>query len=385
MSNPKSAPEKNAPMTDQRAMSEAYWRDLWQKRTWRSYLLWPLSFLFCMVSRARRVLYRTGFLDAQAAPIPVIVVGGIMVGGVGKTPIVNAVAVALQKAGFKPAVISRGYTLDKTKNDAPPRPVTLLSQASDVGDEPILHHLKTGLPVWVGRNRGAAAQMLCRTHPECDVIICDDGLQHYALSRDIELIVMDDRCVGNGWCLPAGPLREPPARLDEADAVVWNRRCHDKDEALRLMERETNQLARTVPHFNLYSYVSDAYDLLDPTYRLPLSFFAGKSTVSFAGIAQPEVFFNMLSANNITSMQIPLPDHFEFDAAFAKQDAIVRAQYVLMTEKDAVKYREFVEAADSKNTQRFWVVPLEIMNNSASQKLTDFLIQRLHEVAHEFK
>ncbi len=365
-----------------RAAREAFWRGLWQKRNWQTYLLSPLSFLFLMTSRIRRTLYRTGFLEMKSVPVPVIVVGGIMIGGVGKTPVVASLARALQNAGFKPAIIARGYTLENAKKNLLPRAVTEISLPVDVGDEPILHHLKTGVPVWVGRNRSETARAVSRVHPECDVIICDDGLQHYALARDIEVVVMDEREVGNGWCLPAGPLRESPARLDEVDAVIRHYRCVDRPDALQKM-------GQTVPHkktnyFDFFSYVSDAYDLLDPSYRLPLSYFAGKSTLAMAGIAQPEVFFKMLTAHNIYGATIALPDHFEFDAMFAERDAMQRAQYVLMTEKDAVKYRRVIASQCADSHQRYWVVPLEVMDSLDLQRLSGFLVQRLNEIAPEF-
>ena len=341
-------------MNNKQAAREAYWRALWQKRDWRACLLFPLSILFVAIAKIRRAVLRR-----HAAPVPVVVVGGIMIGGVGKTPVVVSLARALQQAGFHPAIISRGYAAQK---NALPMAVTASSLPTEVGDEPILLALKTGCPVWVGRNRVAVAKAVCAAHPQCDVVICDDGLQHYALQREIEIVVMDERGVGNGWCLPAGPLRETPARLAEADAVVWH-------------YRGTNP-TRTVDapnHFVVRSAVTDAYELSDVDSRRPLSFFAGQSVCAFAGIAQPEVFFNMLAQHGIAAHALPLPDHFQFDAAFFAQDAIINADYVLMTEKDAVKVKHLV-----KDTQKFMVVPLELEHNP---DLAQFLIHRLKAIS----
>ncbi|MGL4767045.1 MAG: tetraacyldisaccharide 4'-kinase [Formosimonas sp.] len=344
----------------QRAAREAYWRALWQTRDWRSAALWPLSVLFAGVARLRRVAYRRGWLAVTRAPVPVLVVGGIMIGGVGKTPVVAHVVQALRHAGFRPAVISRGYA---AHNSTQPRPVLPDSLPHEVGDEPMVLALKTQCPVWVGRRRGAVALAACAAHPECDVLVCDDGLQHYALARDIEVLVMDARGVGNGWTLPAGPLRESPTRLNEVDAVIW----HFRGDAHAVP-------TKLAPHFVLKSGLGQAYDVFDATTRQPLAGLAGQNALALAGIAQPEVFFNMLAEHGVVARHLPLPDHFEFDAAFLAAHVLAH-HTVVMTEKDAVKVRHLLP----QEAGRFWVVPLELQSDVGLAAFTDWLVQRLHQ------
>lgn len=360
-----------------RAARETYWRDLWQVRGWRACLLLPWAWLFRLVVSVRRCLYQCGWFKSQAVGVPVVVVGGVMVGGVGKTPVVACLVESLQKSGFHPAIISRGYTTTEQKNDEP-RPVNDESSSKDVGDEPILLHLKTQVPVWVGRRRVDTARALLRAHPECDVLVCDDGLQHYALVRDIEVVVMDERRFGNGWCLPAGPLREAPSRINSVDVVVWHKRCRSEQELLNSSQKMVHE-SSSAQHYDLLSYVSDAYNLFNPQERLPLSFFAHQNTLAWAGVAQPEVFFNMLAGHGINGMYWPLPDHFQFDADFVAQEASLAVDCVLMTEKDAVKYRPLV-AHRGAESKRFWVVPLAVMASQDLSDLTQNLAARLVKI-----
>jgi tetraacyldisaccharide 4'-kinase len=179
-------------------------------------LLWPLSLLFRIVVAVRRGLYGAGILRSQRLPVPVIVVGNITVGGVGKTPLTRALAEHLSQRGFKPGIVSRGYG----GTSVAPRAVAPGDDPKVVGDEPLLL-AETGLPVWIGHNRAGAGRGLIRANPSCDVIVADDGLQHYALARAMEIAVIDaSREFGNGLMLPAGPLREPVSRLRDVDAVV---------------------------------------------------------------------------------------------------------------------------------------------------------------------
>lgn len=358
-----------------RAQREASWLKRWQTRNWRTWLLWPMSLLYELITAARRAAYRVGVFEVYFAPVPVVVIGGILIGGVGKTPVVGVLVKALQRAGFTPAIVARGYGRDDKKTDAAvPLAVTRASLPSVVGDEPLLHLLNTNAVVWVGIDRAATVKALCAAHPEVDVIVCDDGLQHYRLARDIEIAVMDGRGLGNGWCLPAGPLREPPERLKEVDAIVLHQRCE------RLKDVQAELSAATVDadshRFHFKSYISDAYNLFDSTNRLPLSYFSGKEVLSIAGIAQPEVFFNMLRGHNINSHTMPLPDHFKFDQTFIELLSAKHVQYVLMTEKDAVKYQHLIAPTD-ENRERLWVVPLEVLHTPELERLEKYLIERV--------
>lgn len=361
----------------QRASKEAYWRALWQTRGWRAYLMLPLSWLFRLIASVRRLLYQTGWLNQQTVRVPVVVVGGIVIGGVGKTPIVVRLVQSLQHAGFHPAIVSRGYTASN-KKAKPCLEVTHQSHPEEVGDEPILLHLKTQIPVWVGRRRADTARALLSAYPECDVVICDDGLQHYQLARDFEVLVMDERGLGNGWCLPAGPLREASSRLNSVDAVIWHQRCQTESERLSLSEQEKHN-DTTIHHYDFFSSIFDAYNLLNPKERLPLSLFVGKKILAWAGIAQPELFFKMLSGHGVNSVNWPLPDHFQFDDAFVAQEKQEQVDCILMTEKDAVKYLPLLKhRTDVSN--RFWVVPLSVVENQGLFDLMSHLVDRLKTV-----
>jgi len=177
----------------------------WRQRGPLAWLLWPLSLLYGGMWHVRRWLYRCGLLPTQHLPVPVIVVGNVVAGGGGKTPLVIALVQYLQSMGLRPGVIARGY--GRSNQDC--MAVTLQATADDVGDEPLLVHRRTGAPVQVATQRAAAARALLQRYPELDLLICDDGLQHLGLHRDIEICVFDDNGVGNGFLLPAGPLREP--------------------------------------------------------------------------------------------------------------------------------------------------------------------------------
>ena len=191
----------------------------WYRLTPLHLLLLPVSLIFLLLTSLRRMLYRLGVLHSEKLPVPVIVVGNIIVGGSGKTPLTLWLAQQLIEQGWHPGIISRGFG---GANETP-REVQAVSLSSEVGDEPLLMAQRGLCPVWVGRDRAAAGRALLQTHPECDVLLSDDGLQHYRLRRDVEIAVADGvRGFGNGFLLPAGPLRELPSRLREADAVVVN-------------------------------------------------------------------------------------------------------------------------------------------------------------------
>jgi len=263
-------------------------------------------------------------LKSEHPGIPVIVVGNITVGGTGKTPLVIWIAEFLAKNGWTPGVVSRGYG-GKVPG---PRAATFAADAAEVGDEPIVISRRGGCPVWVGPDRVQVANVLRRKEPKVDVIISDDGLQHYRLRRDLEIAVTDARGLGNGFLLPAGPLREPAFRLRTVDAVV----AHGGSSRGYAMHLEGDTLHR----------------MTDARERQPLKALAGQKVHAVAGIGDPNRFFLHLGQAGIKVTPHPFPDHHAFqpaDLAFG-DDAPV-----LMTEKDAVKLRGAPRA-------NWWVLPV---------------------------
>ena len=306
---------------------------LWQRRSFCAWLLWPLSLLFGILTAFRRALYRANLLASYRLPVPVIVVGNVVVGGTGKTPLVIWLVDALRRAGYVPGVISRGYGSRAARDGMVE--VTSSSRAEQVGDEPLLIALRAGCPVMVGRDRVAAGRALLAAHPEVDVIVSDDGLQHYRLQRSVEIILFDERGGGNGWLLPAGPLRESMAR--NGDVTVLN----------------GARIPPGLPTDCVVMQVGGSYAeaLSDCSRRIELANLKGRIS-AIAGIGNPERFFTMLRNFGLAIETISLPDHYTFSAqSFADIDADV----ILMTEKDAVKCVDFDTI---KNDPRMWVVPV---------------------------
>jgi tetraacyldisaccharide 4'-kinase len=203
----------------------------WQNRTLLAWGLWPLSLLFCAVVRVRALAYRRGLLASRGLPVPVIVIGNLSVGGTGKTPLVIWLARRLRAQGRRPGILTRGY---RGQARTWPQWVAADSDPSQVGDEPVLLARHSGCPVAAGPDRLASGQLLLE-RGGCDLLLCDDGLQHYALRRDLEVAVLDgERRLGNGFCLPAGPLREPPSRLDGVPLQLVNGPARASELALRL-------------------------------------------------------------------------------------------------------------------------------------------------------
>ena len=309
----------------------------WQKRGVVACVLWPLSKLFQLIISFRFGLFVLGYKQQTRLDVPVIVVGNIFVGGTGKTPLVIWLVQQLQAAGWHPGVISRGYAANAES-------VVVLdahSSASVVGDEPLLIAQHTGAPVAVGRDRVAAARCLLAGQPTIDVLIADDGLQHYFLARDIEIMLFDERGAGNGWVLPAGPLREPVER--RRDFTVLNVAASVPIDAIPGMPLNAVRM-QLIPQF--------AYQLSKPLTRQPLLEFSAKKLCAAAGIGNPQRFFNMLSSAGLQFAYMPLADHFQFDSQTFKQ---IDADCILITEKDAVKCRQI---PDVQNDARIWVVPV---------------------------
>ncbi len=303
------------------------------KLTLLTVALIPLSVGFRVAVAARRVLYRSGVLRAQRLPMPIVVVGNITVGGSGKTPLVIALASALAQRGWKPGIVSGGYGGSARE----PRAVAQDSTPAQVGDEPILLG-RTGFPVWTGRDRPAAVRALLVAHRECDVVIADDGLQHYAMARAVEIAVVDAaRGLGNGLTLPAGPLREAPSRLDEVDAIVR-------------LERASGSSASpgSSREFKM-SLAGDVFVRVDaPEVVAEAASFRKAGVHAIAGIGNPSRFFAQLRSLGIDAVCHPFPDHHWFTPADL---ALPDASAILMTEKDAVKCVAFAD-------DRCWTLPV---------------------------
>lgn len=285
----------------------------WQRRGLLAWSLWPLSLCMGLLVAWRRALYRVGVLRAEHPGVPVIVAGNVIAGGAGKTPVVMAVVRHLQAQGWHPGVISRGY--GRSTRDC--RAVQANSPAREVGDEPALIARACAVPVFVARRRIDAARALMAAHPQTDVIVCDDGLQHLALARDIEICVFNDQSTGNGFLLPAGPLREPWPR--PVDLVV---------------HAGAPVAGSGTPAFALRRTLARHAVRADGT-QVPLERLHGQPLLAVAGIARPQDFFAMLQAQGLTLAQAQgLPDHSDFDSWQRPMD---KPYTLICTEKDAVK------------------------------------------------
>jgi tetraacyldisaccharide 4'-kinase len=334
---------------------------MWQKRGVFARLLWPASLLYATARALVSGLYRIGLRRRHRIGIPVVVIGNLYTGGTGKTPLVIELVARLKQRGWRPGVITRGY--GGTAKQA--RMVTVTSDAAECGDEPLLIAIATGAPVAIGRDRVAAARLLRSMHPTCNVLIADDGLQHRRLARDIEIAVIHGRGLGNGWLLPAGPLRDPPRRLRDVDAVVFNGRV----QPVRIYS----------PFFHLRTEISDAYCLARPERRASLADLCrqqardGLRVLAACGIGAPETFFQMLRDTGLRFKALPLPDHYAYRSSPFPRNGVDR---ILITEKDAVKCRADRTLA---HDERLWVVPLHA---SVDRRLTDMIETRLHGARH---
>jgi len=317
--------------------------------------LLPLAWLFLLISVLRRALYRLGVLKSFRLPVPVIVVGNLTVGGSGKTPLVLWLVERLREEGWQPGIISRGYggATAGVQSVAPD------SLSGVVGDEPLLLARRSRVPVFVGRNRVAAGRALLAEHPECNVILSDDGLQHYRLQRSAEIAVFDARSAGNGQLLPAGPLREPLQRLSMVTAVVWNSApvtCMDSFQV-------------NVPAFSMRLTGQRFYRLGDSRQACLADDLRGKCLYAMAGIGDPSRFFAQLEALGLEFAAHPFPDHHDYSAAemtFA-QDGVL-----LMTEKDAVKCSGLIKS-------EAWVLPVEAQLDASSdgRSLLNLILEKI--------
>ena len=297
---------------------------IWLQRSPMAWLLRPLSWLYGGLVRLRQLAFGQGWIRSGHPGIPVIVVGNVVVGGAGKTPTTIALVQHLQARGLRVGVVSRGHG----RSDNRVRAVHLDNTAAEVGDEPLLIHRSTAAPVWVGASRLQAARQLRQAHPEVQLLVCDDGLQHLALQRDLEICVMDERGAGNGWLLPAGPLREPWPRA--VDLLLY-----------------TDGLARPGAHAARRMLATEAVNGWGQ--HQPLDDFLATPVDAVAGLARPEAFFAMLRARGLPLAQThALPDHDRFES----WTPTVTGRPLLCTEKDAVKLW--------RHQPQAWAVPLQL-------------------------
>jgi len=321
----------------------------WYRITPLHLVLFPISLVFRVLVALRRELYLSGFLASHQLLLPVIVVGNISVGGTGKTPLTLALAQQLIERGWHPLILSRGYG----RTISSPQPVRLTSTAAQVGDEPLLMARRDICPVWVGADRVATAHAALQACPQCDVVLCDDGLQHYRLQRDVEVAVIDGVLgYGNGLMLPAGPLREPVSRLQSVDAIVVN----GGDAA-------TN-------HYAMSLTGAIFYNLLTPAKTATPADFKNPNMHAVAGIGNPQRYFQHLETLGIPFTPHVFPDHHPYRAAdlsFADCDAI------LLTEKDAVKCAAFADA-------RYWVLRV---NAQIDPALIDHILRKISPHGHQ--
>mgnify|MGYP000158441983 CR=1 FL=1 len=316
----------------------------WYKPQPIRWLLSPFSALYRFVIALRKQCYRKGIFKQHPVAVPVIIVGNISVGGTGKTPFVVWLAQQLQQQGFKPGIISRGYG---GKAEYYPLEVNKDSDPTIVGDEPILIARQTSSPMVVSPIRIEAAEYLLKHH-DCDVIISDDGLQHYALARNIEIVIVDaERQFGNQCCLPAGPLREPLSRLQNVDFIVYNGKTTHPSHS-----------------FNMTLSAELAVNLSDTSISKSLNEFNGQEVHAVAGIGNPKRFFNQLNTFNIDVIPHEFNDHHPFQENDIHFDD---NKTVLMTEKDAVKCQHLA-------SRNMWYIPIEA---SVSGNLDQLIIQKL--------
>lgn len=299
----------------------------WYSNSKLIWLLSPFSLLFWLISQIRRALFSLGLKSSYRAPKPVIIVGNLSVGGNGKTPVVVWLVEELKKRGLRVGVISRGYS---SKSKTYPLFVTENTHPIEGGDEPILIAKRTNAPVVISPNRQQAIELLL-SQAECDIIISDDGLQHYQLQRDLEIVVMDaERALGNGFVLPAGPLRELPSRLKSVDFLITNGGKNQYSDAVM----------RLVPHFAINLKTNEKRQLNE-----------FQSGVAIAGIGNPQRFFTMLEKLGIQLQQTQaFQDHQHFEAS--QLEKLAENQPLFMTEKDAVKCQSFAK-------DNWWYVPVD--------------------------
>ncbi len=323
---------------------------LWLVKSWQtinivSLLLWPLSLLYCFLITVRRLAYQTGLFKSYSPGLPVIIVGNLTVGGTGKTPLVIWLASWLESRGHRPGIVLRGYG---GQSKTWPRQVKTETSADEVGDEAVLLAQHTGCPVVAAPDRVAAARKLV-ADSDCTIIISDDGLQHYRLRRDYEVSVVDGaRRYGNGFCLPAGPLREPATRANKVDLVVTNGANEETDMTMNIQATGIRNLVTNN--------------------RVDLNEFDNKSLHAVAGIGNPARFFDTLNELGIQTTGHVFADHHRFsadDLNFSDNREII------MTAKDAVKCKRFAQP-------NYWVLEVEAKPSKAVVKKLQSWVEEIH-------
>lgn len=314
----------------------------WYNKGFITLVLTPVSWLFCLLAILRRLAYRSRLLKTHSLPVPVIIVGNITAGGTGKTPMVIWLVETLREHGYSPGIVSRGYG---GQAGHWPQQVRVDSDPRMVGDEAILLARRCKCPMAVGPARVDAAQALLK-HTDCDIIVGDDGLQHYALGRDIEIAVIDGvRRFGNGKCLPAGPLREPRKRLESVDIVVTNGVPGPREYQMTLKPGKAQNMANSSRTCSLNTFI-------------------GKKVHAVAGIGNTDRFFNQLEEYGLDIEKHPFPDHYFYKA----EDIHFNDDLpVLMTEKDAVKCTHIAD-------EHHWYVPVDAQ---VDQRITPLILRTL--------
>ncbi len=320
-------------------------RSWYQPPSLLTFILAPFSILYAMVVKLRRCCYRLGFMEIHNLPVPVIIVGNITVGGTGKSPLVAYLAQLLKGKGYKVGLISRGYG---GKINCKSKVVTISSNPSEVGDEPLMLVQQTALPMVVGSDRVLAAKHLLKEF-DCDLIISDDGLQHYALGRDLEIAVIDGiRRLGNGFYLPAGPLREGASRLKKVDCILVNGGEAKEGELPMRME------------------VHELYNLQDSTIQWSFPLKEPLTVHAVAGIGCPEHFFELLRKLGFHVIPHAYEDHYDFCIS----DIDFKDFPIIMTSKDAVKCRQFADA-------RHWCLSVRpVLGDAFIERIEDFLARK---------
>lgn len=308
----------------------------WLARGALAWALRPLAGLYAAIVALRGFAFRAGWLRIERLPVPVIVVGNLIAGGAGKTPTCLAVVELLRRHGWTPGIVSRGYGGNAGDDIVLVTPDT---PAGACGDEPLLMQRRSGAPVAVGRRRVQAGRALLAAHPAVDVIVCDDGLQHRRLARDAQVIVFDERGAGNGWLLPAGPLREPmPAALPARSVLLYNAPAPSTALPGHVVQRGLRRFTPLQAWRDGTASVADAAEL------------QGRRLLAAAGLAHPQRFFSMLRDAGLDITELPLPDHHDFAQLPWPSDTAD----VVVTEKDAVK----LDPARLGST-RVWVATLD--------------------------
>ena len=325
----------------------SFFQSVWKNRNPIALLLWPISLVYCAIASLRRLVYARGLVPVAQFSQPIIAVGNLTVGGTGKTPFTIWLANYLSEHGFNPGVVSRGYgRQDMSKSLM----VNANSDPMEVGDEPLVIAKRTRVPVAVARNRSDAVRLLLEK-TDCDIFVCDDALQHYSLAADLSIALIDAKSrFGNGYCLPAGPLREPRSRLNSV--------------ALKLVKGE----GRGAEHSMRYQ-IAQVINVKDNKKKQTAEFLLGRKITAVAGVANPENFFDMLQDLDIEFTGISFPDHHKFtDKDFVSIDK--SDVTLVMTEKDAVKCQKFAR-------DNWWYVAID---TTVSEQFVAILSDKISEL-----